>query len=219
MATSEPSRVVAPEPPTQLAQINLPLGQVSSTWFRLSPKRYPSPIFWGRQGRYRFDSPGARWGVSYLASSIVAAFQEVFGDKIWHSSPLDWTEISGLNVWCVVIPSEFRGLELFGENLSVIHARLQSFVASYPKSQRWAAALMNHPVDLDGLIYLGRRCGLPCLAMFGDTGSPPPYQQDLKITRLGPLSAWDEFWPMLDRLGVRLSSIPATLSKGKPWHN
>lgn len=218
MATSEPSRVVAPEPPIRLAQIKLSPGRVSTIWFRLSSKRDVSPIFWSRLGRYRFDSPAARWGVCYFASSIVPAFQEVFGDKIRHGTPIDWTEINDLCVWCVAIPSGLRGLELFGENLSVIHATLQCFVSSYPKSQRWAAALMNHPIDFDGVVYLGRRCGAPCLAMFGDTDSPRPYQEDLKNKRLGLLSAWDELWPMLDRLGVRLSSIPATLSKSRTWH-
>lgn len=217
MATSEPRRVVAPEPPTRLAHIDLPLAQVPITWFRFSPKRYPSPIFWSRQGRYRFDSPSARWGVCYVASSIVAAFQEVFGEKIRHGTPLDWTEVRGVCVWCITIPSCFRGVDLFGENLSVIHATLQCFVSSYPKSQRWGAALMSHPSDLDGLVYFGRRCGAPCMAMFGDTESPRPYQKDLEIKRLGQLSAWDELWPMLDRLGVRLSSMPATLKKERLW--
>lgn len=212
------SRVVAPEPPAHLAQINLPLGQVSTTWFPLSARRYPSPIFWSRLGRYRFDSPPARWGVCYFATSIAAGFQEVFGDRIQRDRPIDWTEINTLQVWCATIPTGFRGLELFGENLLVIHATLQCFVSGYPKSQRWATALMNHPSDLDGLVYLGRRCGAPCLAMFGDSDSPRPCQEGLKIKPLGLLSAWDQLWPMLDRLGVRLSSMPATLSKARTWH-
>jgi hypothetical protein len=217
MARSEPNRVIAPEPPSQLAQINLSLRQVSTTWFRLSPKRYPSPMFWSRKGRYRFDSPEARWGVCYFASSIVAAFQEVFGDKIRHGTPIDWTELKDISVWRVIIPSWFRGLELSGENLSVIHATLQCFVSSYPKSQRWGAALMKHPVDLDGLVYVGRRCGKSCLAIFGDADFPRSYQKDLKIRRLGQLSTWYDLWPMLDRLKVRLSAMPATLSKGRRW--
>jgi hypothetical protein len=54
MATLEPKRVVAPEPPVRLAEIDLPLTEVSATWFRFSAQRYHSPIFWSRQGRYRF---------------------------------------------------------------------------------------------------------------------------------------------------------------------
>ena len=79
---------------------------------------------------------------------------------------------------------------------------------SYPKSQRRGAALMEHPADLDGLVYIGRRCGTSCLAMFGDTDSPRRYQNELRTATLGELQFWDEFWPMLDRLGVRLTSMP-----------
>jgi RES domain len=217
MATLEPKRVVAPEPPVRLAEIDLPLTEVPATWFRFSAQRYQSPIFWSRKGRYRFDSSDARWGVCYVASSIVAAFQEVFGDKIRHIAPLDWTEIKEISVWRIRIPIGFRSFELFGESLSVIRATLQCFVSSYPKSQRWVAALMSHPADIDGLVYLGRRCGAPCLAMFGDADCPRAYQNDLEITRLGHLSAWDELWPMLDRLGVRLSSMPAALKRERLW--
>jgi hypothetical protein len=80
---------------------------------------------------------------------------------------------------------------------------LQCFVSSYPESQRWGAALMEHTADLDGLVYIGRRCGTSCLAMFGDTDSPRRYQNELRTATLGELQFWDEFWPMLDRLGVR----------------
>jgi len=87
---SKPARrIVAPEPPSWLSEAPLSLAKVSNTWFRFSPKRYPSPIFWSCKGIYRFDSPDARSGVCYLASSIVGALLEVFGDKITYRKPLD----------------------------------------------------------------------------------------------------------------------------------
>jgi hypothetical protein len=217
MAISGPKRVLAPEPPVELGNIQLALTQVPTTWFRFSPSRYPSPIFWSRQGLYRFDSPDARWGVCYAASSVVAAFQEVFGDKLRHGKPLDWTEIKKISVWLINTSSKLRGLELFGENLTLIHATLQSFVSSYSKSQRWGAALMNHPADLDGLVYLGRKSGSICLAMFGDEIKPRPYQGEIQVTRLGQLSDWKELWPMLDRLQVRLISMPMSRKKMRLW--
>src|SRR5260370_14445524 len=105
MATSEPKRVVAPEPPARLADIALPLADMPDTWFRLSPRRYPSPMFWSRLGRYRFDSKDARWGVCYAAASIPSAFQELFGNKIWHSAPLAWSEVQDVCVWRIKTPS------------------------------------------------------------------------------------------------------------------
>ena len=75
---------------------------------------------------------------------------------------------------------------------------------------------MDHSVDLDGLVYIGRRCGKPCLAMFGDSDSPRRYQSDIRTEMLGELQFWDEFWPMLDRLGVRMTSMPQE-RREIPW--
>jgi RES domain len=217
MATSEPKRVAAPDPPARLSHIALPLADIPDTWFRLSPRRYPSPMFWSRLGRYRFDSKEARWGVCYAAGSLPSAFQEVFGNKIRHGTPLDWSEVRDVCVWSITTPSSFRGIHLFGETLTLIGATLQCFVSSYPKSQRWGAALMEHSADLDGLVYIGRRCGSQCLAMFGDEDSPRRYQNELRTMMLGELKFWDEFWPMLDRLGVRLTSMPKDREKSSGW--
>jgi hypothetical protein len=217
MATSGPKRVIAPEPPARLSDIVLPPAEVSTLWFRLSSRRHASPLYWSREGRYRFDSKDARWGVCYAATSIRAAFQEVFGDKIRHGAPLDWTEVSEVRVWRINTPSGLRGLDLFGEALSVIDATLQCFVSSYPKSQRWGAALMNHPADLDALVYLGRRSGAPCLAVFGDEDSPRWYQCALKTTALGDLVSWDDSWPLMDRLRVRITSMPSARKKETTW--
>jgi hypothetical protein len=215
MATSGPKRIIAPEPPANLSQISLPLTEVATTWVRLSAKHHSSPIFWSRAGRYRFDSPTARWGVCYTASSIPAAFQEVFGNKIRYNKPLDWAEIENTSAWHIIVPASIRVLALFGETLTIIGATLQCFVSSYPKSQRWAAVLMDNPSDLDGVVYLGRRCGVLCLALFGDTSSPRKYQAGIDAVRLGDLTAWEELWPMLDRLKVRLSSMPKSYKRLK----
>jgi RES domain len=208
MATSGAKRIVAPEPPARLSSIDLPVCDVATTWFRICRRRHASPLFWSRLGIYRFDSENAHWGVCYAASSITRAFQEVFGIKIRCSTPLDWSEINDFRVWCISIPGGFRGLNLFGDTLTLIDATLQCFVSSYAKSRRWGAALMDHPADLDGLVYYGRRCGAHCLALFGDETSPRKYQKSLKSELLGDLILWDEFWSMLDRLKVRVSSIP-----------
>jgi hypothetical protein len=67
---------------------------------------------------------------------------------------------------------------------------------------------MDHSVDLDGLVYIGRRCGKPGLAMFGDSDSPRRYQSHIRTEMLGELQFWDEFWLMPDWLGVRMTSMP-----------
>jgi RES domain len=217
MAASGLERIVAPEPPTLLNEATLPLAKVSNRWFRFSPKRYPSPIFWSRQGIYRFDLPDARWGVCYLASSLVGALLEVFGDKINYRKPINWKEIEQRSAWLVRTPDTLRGFELFNENLSIIGATLQCFVSSYPKSQRWGAALMRHPADLEALVYMGRKSGAPCLALLGDSDNQRPDQSLLQTQCLGPLSDWEELWTTLDRFRVRLSSMPASRKRTRTW--
>ena len=76
---------------------------------------------------------------------------------------------------------------------------------------------MNHPADLDGLVYIGRRSGKECLAMFGDANQPRAYQSDIQVAMLGELPFWDEFWPMLDRLKVRMTSIPHERETTRQW--
>jgi hypothetical protein len=75
---------------------------------------------------------------------------------------------------------------------------------------------MNHPANLHGLVYLGRRCGTHCLAMFGDDASPREYQKSLKTELLGDFVRWNGFWPMLDRLKVRIRSLPKR-RRGASW--
>ena len=76
---------------------------------------------------------------------------------------------------------------------------------------------MDHPSDLDGLVYIGRRCGDHCLALFGDADSPRAYQSQILPAMMGELCEWTGFWPMLDRLNVRIRSIPKTFDQGCKW--
>lgn len=206
-------RLVAPEPPADLSKINLPLAATHRQWFRMTADKERSPLHWSRLGRYRFDSPGARWGVCYLAESVPTAFQEIWGDQI-RSKRLDWHELERKIVWRISVSAHLHTIELAGETLTAIKATLQCFTGSYPKAQRWGAALMDHPSDLDGLQYLGRRSGRGCLALFGDDKNERPHQKELATKKLGPLSRWKGLWPFLDRVQIRIAHIPTKLPLG-----
>jgi RES domain len=201
-------RLIAPEPPADLAKINLPLAPVRRQWFRMTADKERSPLHWSRLGRYRFDSSSARWGVCYLAESVVAAFQEIWGDQI-RSRRLDWHELERKIVWQITVSSSLRTIELAGETLITIKGTLQCFTGSYPKSQRWGAVLMDHPAELDGLQYLGRRSGRHCVALFGDEKNEKPHQKEIVTKKLGQLSQWKGLWPFLDRIRVRVAHLPA----------
>ncbi len=202
-------RLVPPEPSADLAQIALPKpAKIRPVWFRLCASKYSSPLFWSRKGIYRFDSPHARWGVCYAASSIRAAFQEIFADKIRSNKGIPWAEISDLCVWRIYAVQGLRTIELYGPTLSLIRATLQCFTSSYGLSQRWGAALIEHSADLEGIRYMGRRSGSECLALLGDEDNPRGFQGNLKFERAGLLIDWEEFWVCLDEMAVLVAGMP-----------
>jgi hypothetical protein len=69
------------EPPFNLHQRPLCLIQSPARLVRISHRKYPDPIHWSRQGRYRFDDPAAPWGVCYTGEDFETALIEVFGDR------------------------------------------------------------------------------------------------------------------------------------------
>jgi hypothetical protein len=201
MATSAPSRIRAPAPPKDFEQRTLPTSESSRTeWIRLHDRRFKQPLHWSRAGRYRFDSPGASFGVCYAGQDLTTAFLEVFADKVRHSRRLSRAAIDRYDVYAVNVAPHLKVLALEGVNLAKIGATMGCFAGSYPLSQRWGAALMRHPAMLDGLVYIGRRSGARCLALFGDESAPKKHQATLRVSRVRALAEALEFWQLADEL-------------------
>jgi hypothetical protein len=74
------------EPPFNLHQRPLYLTLSPLRLVRISHRRYPDPVHWSQQGRYRFDDPAAPWGVCYTGEDFETALVEVFGDR-WIENP------------------------------------------------------------------------------------------------------------------------------------
>jgi hypothetical protein len=201
MAASEPSRVRAPEPPKNFDHRNLPTARVPvQSWWRLHDRNFPEPIYWSRSGKYRFDSPGAPFGVFYSGLDLTTAFLEVFGDKVRHSRRLALSQIRRYEIRRVTVPASLKVLILEGSNLAKAGATMGCFSGSYPLSQRWGAAFMNHGENMDGLVYIGRRSGARCLALFGDDKHPKKHQASLIVEPVEPLVDSLEFWQIADEL-------------------
>ena len=209
MATSA-RRLIPPQPPSDLASIKLEFERTFPlVWYRITERKYRSCLYWSRDGKYRFDSPAAKYGVCYAGSTIAASFQEIWGDRVRHKAPIDWLEFASKNIWRIEIP-QCGILTLAGPTLTTIRASLQCFTGSYKTSQNWGAALMLHPAGLDALQYIGRRSGSQCLVLFGDSTRAKLYQANILTTRLGPLVQWKGFFPLRTQLRVRIGNLPAT---------
>jgi hypothetical protein len=124
---------------------------------------------------------------------------------------LDWLKLKELVVWRIDVDPALKTVELAGTSLATVKATVQSFVTSYPLSQRWGAAFMRHPDDIDGLQYIGRRSGRNCLALFGDEDQPKAHQVTSRENRLGVLSEWRDLWSIISVANLSLYNLPAVV--------
>ena len=71
-----------PLPGEDFNRRKLVLRRPSKAVIRINKTRFSNPLFWSRQGKYRFDSTKAPYGVLYAASDVEGAILEVFAD-VW----------------------------------------------------------------------------------------------------------------------------------------
>jgi hypothetical protein len=200
-------RVRAPRPRSDLSGVPLDFEySYPTTWYRISGEKYPSPIFWSREGTGRFDFPAAKYGVLYLGDTATSAFQEIYGDEARKTRPINEERFHEQCIWKITVPAGMRLFSLTGPNLTRIKATAGSFTGSYPTSQAWAKSLMEHPDDVEGLFFVARRCGKLCLAVFGDAKSPRPFQAQIGVQKLGRITEWRGYLPL--RKQLRLKVIP-----------
>jgi hypothetical protein len=207
---SSAKRLIPPRPPADFNDIDLdPVPATQAVWYRLAKSAHSSPLFFSRQGVFRFDSPLAKWGVCYLATDIVTGFMEVFSDRI-RKGVVDFGDLDNQVVWQITVPPDLSLLELSGPMLAKIRATTQCFVSRYALSQEWGRAFMEHPDELDGVIYTGRQSGTTCLALFGDAdpAKGKRHQAALQHRRLGTLTAWEGFYPLMAKTRAKVLNLP-----------
>jgi hypothetical protein len=78
-------------PPADLRNRTVPLAGIPVQLFRLNLIRHRDPVHWSKQGRYRFDSATAKYGVFYTSAAVETAILEVFGDR-WIQEKLSRTK-------------------------------------------------------------------------------------------------------------------------------
>jgi hypothetical protein len=143
-----------PEPPSDVASrspllVSLDPGTVLS---RLHDRDH-GPIFFGKTGNYRFDSPDGSFGVLYVGRDEFCAFIETFGQSTGISvvtrAALQQRHLSYLTT---TVPLTLIDLVSSG-GLTRIGADARLFSGSHAIAQRWSAALRGHPKKPAGLLY------------------------------------------------------------------
>jgi hypothetical protein len=132
-------------------------------------------VDWSDKKDSRFSNPALPFKVLYLAPSKITGFWERFGEELRDQEPdcrfLSKAEIAE-RVWkqcSLTVTQPARLLDVrSAEVLRTLGADASTFLSTYDVTQAWAEALMNHPSDIDGIIY-NSRLDAPkeCVAVFG----------------------------------------------------
>lgn len=126
-----------------------------TTICRLHNRRKP-PLFFGKTGQNRFDSPDGTFGVLYAGMDEHCSFIETFGQstgiRVVTRSALDKQHLSFLEP---KQPLLLMDLARSG-GLARIGADTRLLSGSHAIAQRWSAALRDHPVRPHGILYPAR---------------------------------------------------------------
>lgn len=150
-------RPPASQPPNDdFSRQELTLAHIApeSDWFRLH-KAELSPVYFGRTGEGRFDSPNSAFGTLYLARDLAGAFVEVFCRQAVRAATGKW-----LNSFHLAKFNAERTLTLVdltgpgSVRMGLGDARLTS--GDYSIAQLWTQAFHNHPERPDGVLYRSR---------------------------------------------------------------
>ena len=152
---------------------------------------------------HRFSHPAAPAGLLYMGEDLETCLWECFGDAIldkgseitralWQSRRVSRiTFVSPPNLCDLTILSVRREL---GMDLSAMkHTELDV-------PQAWGLAIQNHPDAVDGLRYLSRFTGNPCIALF----KRPDLASRLRETPVSLLAELDTADDFLDANSIAL---------------
>lgn len=143
----------------------------SEVWRRIYETRFPDPLGWNF-GLNRFSDPtGAAFGVIYLGASAKVAFVETLlrdrADGRGEDFLLDLAEIEKRTPASIRVTQPLRLVNLtddgrlrMGVPSDVTGARDQTL------ARVWSAAFHAHDEQPDGIYYLSRLNGQPCIALY-----------------------------------------------------
>jgi hypothetical protein len=125
----------------------IPATDKNALWFGPAPGRLPI---------HRFDDPGGRFRVCYLATTVEVCFAETF----LRNPPvriLSLDDLEERSIATVEVRRELRLVPIHGPGLVRLGVTAELASGSdYGYSQRWSRALWEHPDKPDGILYRSR---------------------------------------------------------------
>lgn len=146
-----------PEPPRDLETSEPLLAELSmGTILSRLRARGRSPLFFGRTGGNRFDSPDRSYGVLYAGLDEYCSFIETFG-QITGIRTVTSTALEGRHLAQIELLRPMKLIDLSNSGgLARVGADARLFSGSHAVAQRWSAAFREHPVKPDGILYPAR---------------------------------------------------------------
>jgi hypothetical protein len=146
-----------PEPPSDLQTrepllAEFPAGTILS---RLHAKG-KAPVFFGRTGGNRFDSPDRTYGVLYVGLDEYCSFIETYGQTTGIRTVTE-TALEGRHLAHLELLRPMKLIDLSNSGgLARVGADSRLFSGSHAIAQRWSAALRDHSSKPDGILYPAR---------------------------------------------------------------
>jgi RES domain len=191
-----------PLPSPELLKRTLARRRVPKTLVRLSRREFRDPIFWSTKGKYRFDSPTARYGVLYTAASLDGAILEVFGDRWLEHRAMSEQLLRSYNLVKLTIAPELWLVNTLGSKLLFAGIDARLFASTdYEKTQAWGRAFMEHPQNFDGILYHSRKNPRQLNCAFFETELA---QKAITIGDSIPLIDTNDLYPILERYEIKL---------------
>jgi len=144
-----------PYPPENFSERDLPIREVPGRLFRFFPDVYDEPLYFGKSGENRFDSPDGTYGVLYAAEDVLGAFIETFGRRLGKNL-ITGEELGRKHLVRVDLERPLELVDLVGAGQSKAGVDGRLFTGSYSVSQGYSLAIHDHPARPDGIRYPAR---------------------------------------------------------------
>ena len=170
MAAARPIRLPSPD----FDQLPLPVSPVAGFDLLRVHGAHRQAVQFQLNPAHRFSHPDSPGGLLYLAGDLGTCLWECFGDAIYDGgSRIARATWENRRLSRIFSAEDFRFCDLTDLKVrGVLQIDLSaSMHTDLAVPHAWALAIQNHSAGVDGLRYLSRFSGRPCLALFERPGT------------------------------------------------